>query len=130
VAEKTVFEMIGEKMCPTCHTVSDGVKVDYVACKVCGSRGVVKDMKWCLKVPVFNPISDTTNFSGQLYEDARGGHWKMMGYAHGCGREVTEGYCTSCRLFNPAPVDHAVHRSRAKPARAFVGKDAAGGRDD
>jgi hypothetical protein len=130
VDKETVFQMIDAGTCPTCLGTGQKVKRDLIDCKICGTYGIPSQMKWCLKVPVFNPVPDVTMYSGQLFKDINDLHWKMMGYAPGCGREVKGNYCTSCRAFLPLPVDHPARRSRAKSARAETrGKDAASGDD-
>jgi hypothetical protein len=119
VEEKAVFEMIAAGKCPTCHGTGLETSGEQVHCRVCGMRGNPKLMKWCLTVPVFEPVdTSSSSFSGQLYQDSKGGYWKMAGQASGCGREVTGMFCDSCRYFLPHAVDHAVRKSRARPARA------------
>lgn len=111
--------MIAAGTCPTCHGKGMEMRDDYIHCMVCGTKGNPKLMKWCLKVPVFNPVDTSdSSFSGQLYQDSRGGYWQFMGDIPGCGREMTGSFCNSCRGFLPHAVDHAVRKSRARPARA------------
>ena len=113
--EAMIQEWIGKCICPHCHESNLTVEQGYISCKVCKTNGNPEMMRWCLKVPVFNPV-DPSNFRGQLYQ-ADFGYWQMMGYATGCGREVKGGFCTVCRTFLPGAVDHAERKSRARPAR-------------
>ena len=102
-------EMIALWICPDCHTTGLRVDGDYISCKHCGCHGNPREMKWCLKVPMFNPVDPDKG--GQLYKDERDNYWQLMGYAPGCGREVKEGYCHSCRSFLPLMSDYSGHRS-------------------
>jgi hypothetical protein len=65
---------------------------------------------------MFNPVADPTFFEGQLYKHLDT-HWRMMGYAPGCGRHIEADYCMACRNFMPYAVDRIERKSRARPAR-------------
>lgn len=111
MAEKAV-------MCPDCKSTDFTSGPDYISCKACGLHGNPTVMKWCLKVPMFNPV-DPSMVKGDLYKNGDV-YWQMMGYAPGCGREVKGDFCTSCRSFLPQRVDHVDRKSRARPARADI----------
>jgi len=114
--EAMIQEMIDNKMCPDCHGKLT-VETDYINCP-CGLQGNPAHMRWCLKVPVFNPAKP--DGGGQLHQSADGSYWMFQGYTLGCGRNIKGDYCVVCRSFLPLPVDHEIRQSRARPARVRV----------
>jgi hypothetical protein len=118
--------MIGKGMCPNCHGKLKTVKADYIECQStgvdgCRLHGNPEFMKFCEHVPIFKLVTQESPAKGQLYKHSFGdkdSYYTLAGTVEGCGREVYDEYCKSCRDFLPHPVDSMGHRSASKPARA------------
>lgn len=106
-------DCLSKGRCPNCWSTRVEIGEDYFRCPACGLHGNPKMMKWCLKVPMFEPAKDD---AGQQFE-LDGKFYKLAGYAPGCGRPVAGDFCTACRASLPKKSDSSNRPTARRKAR-------------
>jgi hypothetical protein len=107
-----VYQYAGK--CPQCHSEKAVVNGNVIDCGLCELKGDLSSMRFCAKVPMFNPVKkeDVYALKVQAYVDKFDMTWRLEGYTSGCGRLVTGDFCTSCRSFLPIPSEKPQRRGK------------------